>query len=186
LNKINAKGEIWRGWEIITLPAVALAAVYGGYFGAGSGLGRDLVRDLRRLIERVHDGDGDTDAVKRLKALIKWNCQCNRHEIEQKVRDLTVEILNDWDSVTAFVSDPSLPPTNNDADPKRSRPTRRAISSKSLRIVTTRAGRDEGCQTRRAPRGVDTPAARRAKGKAGRITYIVILCLKCACLYAIV
>ena len=35
LNKINAKGEIWRGWEIITLPAVALAAVYGGYFGAG-------------------------------------------------------------------------------------------------------------------------------------------------------
>jgi hypothetical protein len=91
--------------------ALALAE---GYYGAGSGFGRDLVRDLRRLIERVHDGDGDTDAVKRLMARIKWNCQRNRHEIEQKVRDLAGEILNDWDAVIAFVSDPSLPPSRVD------------------------------------------------------------------------
>jgi len=94
--------------------ALALAE---GYYGAGAGFGRDLAPDLRRLIERVHDSDGDTDAVKRLMARIKWNCQRNRHEIEQKVRDLAGEILNDWDAVIAFVSDPSLPPTNNDAEP---------------------------------------------------------------------
>ena len=47
---------------------------------------------------------------------IKWNCQCNRHEIEQKVRDLANEILNDWDAGIAFVHDPRLPPTNNDAE----------------------------------------------------------------------
>jgi len=92
--------------------ALALAE---GYYGAGSGFGRDLVRDLRRLIERVHDG-ADTDALKRLTNSIKWNCQCNRHEIEKKVRDLAGEILNDWGAVIAFVADPNLPPTNNDAE----------------------------------------------------------------------
>jgi IS1 family transposase len=92
--------------------ALALAE---GHYGAGSGFGRDLVRDLRRLIERVHDG-ADADALARLTSRIKWNCQCNRHEIEKKVRDLAGEILNDWGAVIAFVADPNLPPTNNDAE----------------------------------------------------------------------
>jgi transposase len=92
--------------------ALALAE---GYYGAGSGFGRDLVRDLRRLIERVHDG-ADAHALARLTTRIKWNCQCNRCEIEKKVRDLAGEILNDWDAVIAFVCDPNLPPTNNDAE----------------------------------------------------------------------
>jgi transposase len=109
--------------------ALALAE---GYYGAGSGFGRDLARDLRRLIERVRDGDGDTDAVKRLMARIKWNCQCNRHEIEQKVRDLAGEILNDWDAVIAFVLDPSLPPTNNDAE----RALRHAVIARRISFGT--------------------------------------------------
>jgi IS1 family transposase len=92
----------------------ALALAEGPY-GAGSDFGRDLVRDLRRLIERVHHG-ADADALERLTSRIKWNCQCNRHEIETKVRDLAGEILNDWGAVIAFVSDPNLPPTNNDAE----------------------------------------------------------------------
>lgn len=85
-------------------------ALAEGHYGAGSGFGRDLVRDLRRLIERVHDGD-DPAAIMRLTARIKWNCQCNRHEIETKVRGLAGEILNDWDAVIAFVADPDLPPS---------------------------------------------------------------------------
>ena len=32
------------------------------------------------------------------------------------MRDLANEILNDWDAVIAFVHDPRLPPTNNDAE----------------------------------------------------------------------
>ena len=92
--------------------ALALAE---GYYGPGRGFWRDLVRDLRRLIERVHDGDNDA-AVKRLLARIKWNCQCNEHEVEQKVRALAREILNDWDAVIAFVANPLLSPTNNDAE----------------------------------------------------------------------
>jgi transposase len=108
--------------------ALALAE---GYYGAGSGFGRDLVRDLRRLIERVHDG-ADADALKRLTNSIKWNCQCNRYEIEKKVRDLAGEILNDWGAVIAFVADPNLPPTNNDAE----RALRHAVIARRISFGT--------------------------------------------------
>jgi hypothetical protein len=108
-------------------------ALAEGYYDAGSGFGRDLVRDLRRLIERVHDGEGaDAPAVKRLMARIRWNCQCNRHEDEKKVRELAGEILNDWDAVVAFVHDPTLPPTNNDAE----RALRHAVIARRISFGT--------------------------------------------------
>ena len=108
--------------------ALALAE---GYSGDGAGFGRDLVRDLRRLIERVHDR-ADADALERLTIRIKGNCQGNRHEIEQKVRDLAGEILNDWRAVIAFVSDPNLPPTNNDAE----RALRHAVIARRISFGT--------------------------------------------------
>ena len=108
-------------------------ALAEGYYGAGAGLGSDLVRDLRRLIERVHDGQsGDTPAVKRLMARLKWNCQCNRYEDEKKVRELAGEILNDWDAIVAFVFDPKLPPTNNDAE----RALRHAVIARRISFGT--------------------------------------------------
>lgn len=106
-------------------------ALAEGDYGPGSGFGSDLVRDLRRLIERVHDGD-DPAAIKRLTASIKWNCQCNRHEIDAKVRGLAGEILNDWDAVVAFVADRDLPPTNNDAE----RALRHAVISRRISFGT--------------------------------------------------
>jgi len=110
--------------------ALALAT---GHYGAGCGFGGGLVRDLRRLIERVHDGeDAQTPAVKRLMARIKWNCQCNRREDEKKVRELAGEILNDWDAVVAFVFDPTLPPTNNDAE----RALRHAVIARRISFGT--------------------------------------------------
>lgn len=108
-------------------------ALAEGYYGAGAGLGSDLVRDLRRLIERVHDGQsGGTPAVKRLMARLKWNCQCNRYEDEKKVRELAGEILNDWDAIVAFVFDPKLPPTNNDAE----RALRHAVIARRISFGT--------------------------------------------------
>jgi hypothetical protein len=108
-------------------------ALAEGYYDAGSGFGRDLVRDLRRLIERVHDGEGgEAPAVKRLMARIQWNCQKNRHEVETKVRELAGEILNDWDAVVAFVHDPRLPPTNNDAE----RALRHAVIARRISFGT--------------------------------------------------
>jgi transposase len=85
----------------------------------GARFGKQLMRDLRRLIKEVAESDGaagGSQAVKRLMTRIKWNCQCNQYEVEEKVRRLAREILNDWDAVIAFVNDPRLPPTNNDAE----------------------------------------------------------------------
>jgi transposase len=131
-------------------------ALAQGYYGVGSGFGHELVRDLRRLIERVHDGDADTEAVKRLMARIKWNCQCNRHEIEKKVRDLAGEILNDWDAVVAFVYDATLPPTNNEAE----RALRHAVIARRISFGTRT---DEGSRFYAAGLGViDTCRKRRA------------------------
>ena len=113
----------------------ALALAEGCY--GGGGFGHALVRDLRRLIERVRDGEGDSKAVKRLMANIKWACQCNRYEIEPKIRHLAREILNDWDAVMAFVLDPLLPPTNNDAE----RALRHAVIA---RRISYGARTDEG------------------------------------------
>ena len=102
-------------------------------FTAVSSLSQPQMRDLRRLIEWVHDGeDARTPAVKRLMARVKWNCQCNRYEDEKKVRELAGEILNDWDPVVAFVFDPALPPTNNDAE----RPLRNAVIARRISFGT--------------------------------------------------
>lgn len=112
--------------------AVALA---GGYYGAGCGFGSDLARDLRRLIEKVAEGGHEGAAgaaIDRLLARIKWNCECNRYQVEEKVRALAREILNDWDAVIAFVSDPRLPPTNNDAE----RALRHAVIARRISFGT--------------------------------------------------
>jgi len=108
--------------------AVALAT---GYYQNGSAFGRDLTRDLRALIQAVADGASD-DRTKRLLARIKWGCQCHRYEVEEKVRALAREILNDWDAVIAFVNDPSLPPTNNDAE----RALRHAVIARRISFGT--------------------------------------------------
>jgi transposase len=99
--------------------AIALSE---GYYCNGSGFGRDLLRDLRSLIEKVAD-EKPTErnakaeqAIKRLLGRIKWNCQCHQHDFEEKVRALAREILRDWDAVIAFVTNPLLPATNNDAE----------------------------------------------------------------------
>ena len=99
--------------------AVALA---DGCHRPGAAFGRDLARDLRRLIEKVAAGGCDA-SVKRLLSRVKWNCQCNQYEAEDKVRALAREILNDWDAVVAFVDDPRLPPANNDAGRARATPS---------------------------------------------------------------
>lgn len=87
-------------------------ALEKGFFRAGSAFGHDLARDLRALI---HEG-GPNDRIKRLMKRIKWSCQCNHWEVEEKVRALAREILNDWDAIMAFGDKPWLPVTNNDAE----------------------------------------------------------------------
>lgn len=144
---VNLIGEAFLGWLVsdgygayrdhprrqrclahLIRKAVALA---DGYYRTGSGFGRDLARDLRRLIELVADGSRD-DSVRRLIARLKWTCQCHQYESEDKVRALAREILNDWQAVIAFVADPRLPPTNNDAE----RALRHAVIARRISFGT--------------------------------------------------
>jgi hypothetical protein len=48
---------------------------------------------------------------------------------------LAKEILNDWDAVVAFVKNPELPPTNNDAE----RALRHAVISRRISFGTRTA-----------------------------------------------
>jgi transposase len=131
--------------------AVALAE---GYDRPGGAFGRDLARDLRGLIEKVAAGGGGA-SIKRLLARLKWNCQCNRYEVEDKVRALAREILNDWDAVIAFVHDPNLPPTNNDAE----RALRHAVIARRIGFGTRT---DEGSRCYAAALSVIETCRKRA------------------------
>lgn len=131
--------------------AVAIAE---GYYRPGSGFGREIARDLRGLIEKVANGGSDA-SIKRLLARLKWNCQCNQHEVEDKVRALAREILNDWEAVIAFVYDPNLPPTNNDAE----RALRHAVIARRISFGTRT---DEGSRCYAAALSVIETCRKRA------------------------
>ena len=131
--------------------AVALAEVH---HRPGSAFGRTLARDLRSLIGKVADGGCDA-SVKRLLTRVKWTCQCNQYETEDKVRALAREILNDWDAVIAFVHDPRLPPTNNDAE----RALRHAVIARRISFGTRT---DEGSRCYAAALSVIETCRKRA------------------------
>ena len=87
-------------------------ALAEGFYDDGAGFGRDTRARLAPPHRAGARRRGDSKAVKRLLATIKWSCQRNLYEIEPKVRQLAHEILNDWDAVIAFVYDPLCrPPT---------------------------------------------------------------------------
>jgi len=130
--------------------AVALSE---GNYSTGSAFGRDLARDLRRLIAKVAAGGRDP-SVTRLLTRIKWNCQCHQYD-EDKVRALARELLNDWNAVIAFVDDPTLPPTNNDAE----RALRHAVIARRISYGTRT---DEGSRCYAAALSVIETCRKRA------------------------
>jgi transposase len=86
---------------------------------------------------------------------LKWNCQCHQYEVADKVRALAREILNDWDAVIAFVHDPTLPPTNNDAE----RALRHAVIARRISFGTRT---DEGSRCYAAALSVIETCRKRA------------------------
>ncbi len=49
-------------------------------------------------------------------ARLKRACKLHRDDDAEKVRALAREILKDWAAITAFVTNPDLPATNNEAE----------------------------------------------------------------------
>ena len=70
---------------------------------------------MRGLIHEVAEGTG-ARIVNPMLARLKRACKLHRDDEAEKVRALAREILNDWTAITAFVTNPDLPATNNEAE----------------------------------------------------------------------
>ena len=81
----------------------------GAHFGAW------LLREMRGLIHAVAEGTG-ARLINPMLARLKRACKLHRDDDAEKVRALAREILNDWTAITAFVTNPDLPATNNEAE----------------------------------------------------------------------
>lgn len=80
-------------------------------------MGDWLLRELRGLIKAMaEDGEGGKKKCSPILARLKRACNLGSEKKHSKLRALAKEILNDWDAVVAFVKNPELPPTNNDAE----------------------------------------------------------------------
>jgi len=95
-------------------------ALIEGYEYDAARFGEWLVREMRALIHTVAENkQADASAQKSVNpilARLKRACLLNKDADGKKAGELAREILNDWDAITAFVHDPALPPTNNDAE----------------------------------------------------------------------
>jgi transposase len=91
---------------------VALAS---GLNPVGVNFGDWLLRKIHALIHEVAEGTG-ARIISPILARLKRACKLHRDDDAEKVRALAREILNDWAAITAFVTNPDLPATNNDAE----------------------------------------------------------------------
>jgi hypothetical protein len=87
----------------------------GGLNPVGAHFGAWLLREVRGLIHEVAEGTGArlTNPI-----LARRKRACRRHcdDEAETVRALAREVLNDWAAITAFVTNPDLPATNNEAE----------------------------------------------------------------------
>ena len=74
-----------------------------------------MVRELRGLIHAVAEDQGHT-ILNPIQARLKRACKLHRDHETEKIRALAREILNDWAAIVAFVRNPHLPATNNEAE----------------------------------------------------------------------
>ncbi len=95
-------------------------------------MGDWLLRELKGLIKAMaEDGEGGSKGNLIL-ARLKRACHLGSEEDHKKLKALAKEILNDWDAVVAFVKNPELPPTNNEAE----RALRHAVISRRISFGT--------------------------------------------------
>lgn len=79
-------------------------------------LGQWLLEELRELIQTLSLGDGDKSKQDQDPGRLYRVCRLASVAEHPKLKALASEILRDWDAVVAFVYNPQLPPTNNEAE----------------------------------------------------------------------
>jgi transposase len=99
-------------------------------------IGQWLLEEMRELINdiaKAGSDDPEDPGTARLKAV----AQLAKASEHKKLKALAKEILNDWDAVVAFVTNPELPVTNNEAE----RALRHAVIARRIGFGTrTREG----------------------------------------------
>ncbi|MDJ0570486.1 MAG: transposase [Pleurocapsa sp. MO_192.B19] len=78
-------------------------------------IGQWILDDLRELIATIASANEDSRLIRKRMAGLRRVCHLGKKADHTKLQALAKEILNDWDSVVAFVKNPELPPTNNEA-----------------------------------------------------------------------
>lgn len=96
-------------------------------------MGDWFLRELRGLIKTMKEMGADgTVKCGPIRARLKRACNLGSKSEHPKLRALAREILNDWDAVVAFVNNPELPATNNEAE----RALRHAVISRRISFGT--------------------------------------------------
>ena len=79
-------------------------------------MGDWFLKEMRGLIKAVVEGEDGVKNCGLILARLKRACILGSESDHAKLKSLAKEILNDWDAVVAFVKNPGLPATNNEAE----------------------------------------------------------------------
>ena len=108
-------------------------AITGAIDEEAQKLGNELLDGLRGLMKTMSEGEGNIkDRCGPLIERLNDVCNIGKDQKHSKVRELSREILNDWDAVVAFVNNPELPLTNNEAE----RALRHAVIARRISFGT--------------------------------------------------
>ncbi len=92
---------------------------------------------MRELITTIANAGENSAQIGKLLARLSRACRLGKNADHAKLQALAKEILYDWDAVVAFVRNPELPPTNNEAE----RALRHAVIARRIGYGTrTREG----------------------------------------------
>jgi transposase len=82
-----------------------------------NGLGKWILDSLKELIAAIAKGeDKSSKTILNNLMMLEASCFLGSRKSDDKLKALAKEIINDWDAVIAFVNNPDLPPTNNEAE----------------------------------------------------------------------
>jgi len=112
-------------------------AITGAINQKAAQIGQWILDDLRALIATIASASEDNRLIRKLMAGLRRVCHLGQKADHTKLQALAKEILNDWEAVVAFVKNPELPPTNNEAE----RALRHAVIARQIGFGTrTREG----------------------------------------------
>ena len=107
-------------------------AITGVINSKAAQIGQWILDDLKELIALIANKSEDNRLIRKRIAGLRRVCHLGKKADHTKLQALAKEILNDWDAVVAFVKNPELPPTNNEAE----RALRHAVIARNIGFGT--------------------------------------------------